>query len=120
MKQAAIQPGMYVLSPSKPSSGMGLEWEYWKITKAELNEILETRPSARGHFFGFVAEYKLTKVSINDPCIRSLRRYDDHDRTRPRDFGFIYGGIPVHISVKSIQTASTKCANKSIYGPMSV
>lgn len=34
---------------------MGL-LEEWKVTRTELNEILETRPSARGHLFGFVAD----------------------------------------------------------------
>lgn len=93
---------------------MGL-LEDWKVTRAELNEILETRPSARGHLFGFVAEYKLTKLYFNDPRIQSLRRYDDHDRTRPGDFGFIYGGMPVNISVKSLQTGSVKQIGKTTY-----
>ena len=26
----------------------------WKVTRAELDEILATRPSARGYLFGFV------------------------------------------------------------------
>jgi len=58
--------------------------------------------------FGFVAEYKLTKMFFTDPRIQSLRRYDDHDRTRPGDFGFIYRGMPVNLSVKSLQTAKVK------------
>lgn len=82
--------------------------EDWKVTRAELNEVLDTRPSARGHLFGFVAEYKLTKLWFSDPRIQSLRRYDDHDRTRPGDFGFIYRGMPVNVSVKSLQSASVK------------
>lgn len=86
---------------------MGL-LEDWKVTRAELNEILETRPSARGHLFGFVAEYKLTKMFFTDSRIQSLRRYDDHDRTRPGDFGFIYRGMPVNVSVKSLQTTSVR------------
>lgn len=86
---------------------MGL-LEDWKVTRPELNEILSTRPSARGHLFGFVAEYKLTKMFFTDPRIQSLRRYDDHDRTRPGDFGFIYRGMPVNVSVKSLQTASVR------------
>ena len=86
---------------------MGL-LEDWQVTRAELNEILETRPSARGHLFGFIAEYKLTKLYFSDPRIQSLRRYDDHDRTRPGDFGFIYRGMPVNVSVKSLQGASVK------------
>ena len=86
---------------------MGL-LEDWKLTRAESNEILETRPSARGHLFGFVAEYKLSKLYFSDPRIQLLRRYDDHDRTRPGDFGFIYRGMPVNVSVKSLQGASVK------------
>lgn len=99
---------------------MGL-LEDWKVTRAELNEILETRPSARGHLFGFVAEYKLTKLYFNDSRIQSLRRYDDHDRTRPGDFGFIYGGMPVNISVKSLQTGSVKQIHKTdVHGSVPV
>jgi len=82
--------------------------EDWQVTRAELNEVLATRPSARGYLFGFVAEYKLTKMFFTDPRIQSLRRYDDHDRTRPGDFGFIYRGMPVNLSVKSLQTAKVK------------
>jgi hypothetical protein len=89
--------------------------EDWQVTKAELNEILETRPSARGHLFGFVAEYKLTKLYFADPRIQSLRRYDDHDRTRPGDFGFIHGGMPVNVSVKSLQGASVRQVGKGVY-----
>jgi hypothetical protein len=87
----------------------------WKLTKAELNEILTTRPSARGYLFGFVAEYKLSKMFFTDRRIQSLRRYDDHDRTRPGDFGFIYRGMPINVSVKSLQTASVKVAAANTY-----
>ncbi|OGK79767.1 MAG: hypothetical protein A2050_00530 [Candidatus Rokubacteria bacterium GWA2_73_35] len=62
---------------------MGLP-EDWKVTRAELNELLETRPSARGHLVGFVAEYKLTKLYFNDPRIQSLRRYDQIVRSRAK------------------------------------
>jgi len=89
--------------------------EDWQVTRAELNEILSTRPSARGHLFGFVAEYKLTKMFFTDPRIQSLRRYDDHDRTRPGDFGFIYRGMPVNVSVKSLQTSSVKPISSTEY-----
>jgi len=93
---------------------MGL-LEDWQLTKAELNEILETRPSARGHLFGFVAEYKLTKLYFGDRRIQSLKRYDDHDRSRPGDFGFIYKGIPMSVSVKSLQSGSVKPIAEDCY-----
>ncbi len=40
---------------------MGL-LEDWQLTQSELSEIIENRPSARGILFGFVAEYKLSKL----------------------------------------------------------
>jgi len=80
----------------------------WKVTRAELDEILATRPSARGYLFGFVAEYKVTKMHFTDPRISGLGRSKDHERARPGDFGFNYKGVPVTVSCKSLQTASVK------------
>ena len=71
-------------------------------------ELLTQDTSAHGHLFGFVAEYRLTKLYVGDRRIQSLRRYDDRDRTRPGDFGFIYGGMPVNVSVMSRQGGSVK------------
>lgn len=56
--------------------------EDWGLTTQELNEILVSRPSARGMLFGFVAEYRLTKL-LTDSRIHALTRYDDHDRSKP-------------------------------------
>lgn len=80
----------------------------WKVTRSELDEILSTRPSAKGYLFGFVAEYKVTKMHFTDPRITGLGRSKDHERARPGDFGFNYKGMPITVSVKSLQTGSVK------------
>ena len=82
--------------------------EDWGITVDELNEILASRPSLRGILIGFVAEYKLPRMWFSDTRIRGLERYDNHDRTRPGDFGFTYQGAPVTIQVKSLQSNSVR------------
>ncbi|MGH7253012.1 MAG: restriction endonuclease [Nitrospiraceae bacterium] len=86
---------------------MGL-LEDWGVTIEELNEILASRPSLRGILVGFIAEYKLPRLWFSDPRIGGLERYDNHDRTRPGDFGFTYRGVPVTVQVKSLQTNSIR------------
>lgn len=82
--------------------------EQWGLTLEELNEILATRPSLRGVLIGFIAEYKLPKMWFADVRISGLERYDNHDRTRPGDFGFTYKSAPVTIQVKSLQSNSVR------------
>lgn len=86
---------------------MGL-LEQWGITPSELNEILASRPSLRGILIGFIAEYKLSQKWFTDPRIDKLIRYDNHDRTRAGDFGFLYKGLPISIQVKSLQANSVR------------
>lgn len=86
---------------------MGL-LENWGVTIEELNEILASRPSLRGILVGFIAEYKLPRLWFSDRRIESLERYDNHDRTRPGDFGFVYRGVPITVQVKSLQTNSIR------------
>jgi hypothetical protein len=80
--------------------------EQWGITLEELDEILLQRPSVRGILIGFLAEYKATRSWLSDARIHHLKRYDDHDRTRPADFGFTYQQQPITVEVKSLQTHS--------------
>ena len=82
--------------------------EDWGITIAELNEILASRPSVRGILIGFIAEYKLPKMWFSDARIHALKRYDNHDRTRLGDFGFMYQGVAITIQVKSLQSNSVR------------
>ncbi len=81
--------------------------EDWGISLDELGTILSDRPSVRGILIGFLAEYKLAPV-FRDARIHAFRRYDDHDRNRPADFGFQYEGFPFSVEVKSLQTNSVK------------
>ena len=82
--------------------------EDWGITVDELNDILASRPSLRGIMIGFLAEYKLAKLWFSDARIHNVKRYDNHDRTRPGDFGFTYQGMPITIQVKSLQSNSVR------------
>jgi hypothetical protein len=86
---------------------MGL-LEQWGVTHEELNRILADRPSLRGMLLGFVAEYKLCQMWFADPRVRQLERFDNHDRTRPGDFGFLYQGIAIRVQVKSLQSHSIR------------
>ena len=81
--------------------------EDWGISLEELGQILSARPSVRGILIGFLAEYKLTPI-FQDARIHAFKRFDDHDRNRPADFGFTYGGYPFSIEVKSLQTSSVR------------
>jgi hypothetical protein len=82
--------------------------EDWDVNSADLNEILAYRPSMRGMLVGFVAEYKLTKMLFTDARIHKLTRFDDHDRNRQGDFGFLYQGVPITVEVKSLQSNSIR------------
>jgi len=93
--------------PEEKDYSMGL-LEQWGVTLDELNEILASRPSLRGILIGFVAEYKLPQMWFTDPRIEKLERYENHDRTRPGDFGFLYKGEPISVQAKSLQTNSVR------------
>lgn len=88
----------------------------WGITEDELDIILMERPSVRGILIGFLSEYKLQRTVFSDPRIHKLRRYDDHDRSRPADFSFDYQGETVTVEVKSLQTASVRSENGGFTG----
>jgi len=90
--------------------------EEWGLTTSELNEILASRPSLRGILIGFVAEYKLPKMWFTDERIVALERYDNHDRTRPGDFGFSYRRTPISVQVKSLQSNSVRRIETSYTG----
>ena len=90
--------------------------EDWGLTLDDLNAILSERPSARGPLVGFVSEYKLQRTVFSDARIHKLRRYDDHDRTRPSDFSFEYQGEEVTVEVKSFQTKSVRRTNGGYVG----
>ncbi len=88
----------------------------WGLSLEDLNAILSERPSARGPLIGFVSEYKLQRGIFSDARIHKLRRYDDHDRTRPADFSFEYQGEEISVEVKSLQTNSVRRDNGGYVG----
>lgn len=90
--------------------------EDWGLTIEDLNAILSERPSARGPLIGFVSEYKLQRGPFSDSRIHKLRRYDDHDRSRPADFSFEFQGEEITVEVKSLQTKSVRSTNGGFTG----
>lgn len=94
--------------------------EDWGLTPDELNFVLSERPSVRGILIGFVAEYRLQQGIFSDARIHRLRRYDDHDRSRPADFSFDYQGETITVEVKSLQTASVRRTNGGYAGRCTV
>jgi hypothetical protein len=94
---------------------MGL-LEDWDTNLEELNEIIANRPSLRGILIGFLAEYKLSKLWFSDKRIVNLVRYDNHDRQKHGDFGFVYKGVPISVQVKSLQTKSIRKTESGYLG----
>lgn len=90
--------------------------EDWGITIDELNAVLSERPSVRGILVGFLSEYRLQRTVFSDARIHRLRRYDDHDRSRPADFSFTYQGIDITVEVKSLQSRSVRNLNGGFTG----
>lgn len=90
--------------------------EDWRLSLEDLNAILSERPSARGPLIGFVSEYKLQRGIFSDARIHKLKRYDDHDRSRPADFSFEYQGEEITVEVKSLQTRSVRRNNGGYVG----
>ena len=90
--------------------------EDWGITIDELNAVLAERPSVRGILIGFLSEYKLQSTVFQDARIHRLRRYDDHDRSRPADFSFTYQAAYVTVEVKSLQSHSVRNLNGGFEG----
>lgn len=58
--------------------------------------------------FGYVAEYKLRKTWFQDPRFKSVRKYDDHDRTRKGDLSIIYRDAEIRVEAKALQTHTVK------------
>lgn len=88
----------------------------WNVTLEELDEILSSRPSLRGILMGFIAEYKVSQLYLNDTRISRLVRYDNHDRKNLGDFSFVYKGETISVQVKSLQTKSIRQTEKGLEG----
>lgn len=77
---------------------LGLTWD-------ELEELLQSNPSMRGLFVGYLAECRLCDMHFAE---YDLHKYDDHDRSRKGDRWITYKGHEISIEVKSIQSNSVK------------
>jgi transcriptional regulator with XRE-family HTH domain len=80
----------------------------WKITADELTLLLQENPSLRGMLFGYVAELKLREIISAFPGVRSMKKFDDHDRKKKGDLHIIYHHRVFSVESKSLQTKQIK------------
>lgn len=80
--------------------------EKWQITAEELTRLVEENPSLRGFLFGYISEYRARTYFDGHEGIETLKKYDDHDRSRKGDISIIYRGKEFKIEAKSLQTNS--------------
>ena len=82
----------------------------WHLTADELTQIVDLNPSLRGFMLGYVAEFQVRKLLLDDPRTSNIHKYDDHDRThgKKNDLSVTYKGYEFTIEVKSLQTKSAK------------
>lgn len=80
----------------------------WDITTENIDTLLTENPSLRGMLFGYVAELKLKTLISSFPHIKSMKKYDDHDRKKKGDLHFIYKNTEFSIESKSLQTNQIK------------
>lgn len=89
----------------------------WKISEAELTQIVDDNPSLRGFMLGYIGEYKLRNLLISDMRVTNLIKPDDHKRDAgsKNDMMITYRDHIFTVEVKSLQTNSIK---KDINGRM--
>ena len=89
----------------------------WKITDAELTQIVDDNPSLRGFMLGYIGEYKLKNLLLSDPRVTNLIKPDDQKRGAgsKNDMTITYRERIFTVEVKSLQTNSIK---KDIHGKM--
>jgi hypothetical protein len=80
----------------------------WKITANEMTILLQENPSLRGMLFGYVAELKLRELISAFPGIKSMKKFDDHDRKKKGDLHIIYYHRVFSVESKSLQTSQIK------------
>ncbi len=80
----------------------------WKVTADELTILVQENPSLRGMLFGYVAELKLREIISAFPGVRSLKKFDDHDRKKKGDLHIIYHQRVFSVESKSLQTRQIK------------
>lgn len=80
--------------------------ERWHLTADELTKIVDLNPSLRGIMIGYVAEFQVQKILLDEPRISNIHKFDDHDRSKGKknDVCFTYKEHDFTIEVKSLQT----------------
>lgn len=79
--------------------------DQWQVTADELSILLQENPSLRGMLFGYVAELKLRELISTFPRVKSIKKYDDHDRKKKGDLHIIYHHRVFSVESKSLQTS---------------
>ena len=80
----------------------------WDLTPEEINEIIAENPPVLSTLSGFVAEYKLKKLRLQDKRITDVTRPRSHDRKSKGDFCFRYRGRVFTLEVKSLDTPKVR------------
>lgn len=80
----------------------------WRLTAEELTQIVDENPSMRGLMLGYIAEFQVRKIWLEDNRISDVLKYDDHDRTKKGDLAFRYKGERITLEVKSLQSTTVK------------
>lgn len=80
----------------------------WQVTSNELTLLLQENPSLRGMLFGYVAELKLREMIAFFPGVKSIKKFDDHDRKKKGDLHIIYHHRAFSVESKSLQTNHIK------------
>ncbi|MEA5579907.1 helix-turn-helix transcriptional regulator [Nodularia harveyana UHCC-0300] len=80
----------------------------WEVTSDELTILLLENPSLRGMLFGYVAELKLREIISAFPGVRSMKKFDDHDRKKKGDLHIIYHHRVFSVESKSLQKSQIK------------
>ena len=84
----------------------------WKLSEAELSEIVGQNPSLRGMLFGYVSEYKVRTTWFERDEFSQVKKYDDHDRSKKGDLSVIYKNTEIRIEVKGLQINSVRKTGK--------
>ena len=79
----------------------------WDFSLDELTCLVDSNPSLRGMFFGYVAEAVLRKMYFSDKKLCAIKR-DDHNRKEKGDLIVTYKHRKFRIECKTIQTNSIK------------
>ncbi len=77
----------------------------WRITAADLTELVDANPSLRGMLLGYVAEHKLREKWLSGNKVEYLGKFDDHDRSIKGDHVIEYQGQRFVVESKSLQSS---------------